>query len=192
MGGSPGAGWLRSERGRPSREIHIPFFNARNAPTCTCLARAARLEAQEAADAADRNTLRREAAWARKQPKARESKSKSRMQAYDNLASRVAATPRDAASLDIAAKGMSRLGTSVATFDSVSVRFGDGYIIRDFSYDFSRGERIGVVGPNGAGKSTFLKALQGMLPLAAGVIKVRSASVCTRGCLAGTTWGSYA
>mmetsp|Transcript_16738 Transcript_16738/g.54494 ORF Transcript_16738/g.54494 Transcript_16738/m.54494 type:complete len:1036 (+) Transcript_16738:43-3150(+) len=135
-------------------------------------ARAARLEAQEAADAADRNTLRREAAWARKQPKARESKSKSRMQAYDNLASRVAATPRDAASLDIAAKGMSRLGTSVATFDSVSVRFGDGYIIRDFSYDFSRGERIGVVGPNGAGKSTFLKALQGMLPLAAGVIKV--------------------
>jgi ATP-binding cassette subfamily F protein uup len=146
----------------PARRLHLP-------PQ----ARAARLEAQEAADAADRNTLRREAAWARKQPKARESKSKARLQAYDNLANRVAAAPRDAGSLDIASKGMSRLGTSVATFESVSVRFGEGYVIRDFSYDFSRGDRIGVVGPNGAGKSTFLKALQGMLPLYAGTVKVR-------------------
>ena len=128
-----------------------------------------RLHAEANAEAADRNKLRAELRWVQRQPKARSTKSKARLDAYDQLASRVASTARPLGQVRIEA-GMQRLGTAVLTCDALTVEVGGRTLFRDFSCEFARGARVGIVGPNGAGKSTFLKALMQQLPLAGGSV----------------------
>lgn len=127
---------------------------------------------------AARNKMARELAWVRKQPKARESKSKSRVEAFQKLSDRVAegtAAEKERGSVSISA-GMQRLGSKLLICSGVSVdapgASSPRRVIHDFTYEFLRKDRIGIVGPNGAGKTSFLKALQGQLPLAAGSIDV--------------------
>ena len=128
-----------------------------------------RLHAEANAEAADRNKLRAELRWVQRQPKARSTKSKARLDAYDQLASRVASTAKPLGQVTIEA-GMQRLGTAVLTCDALTVEVGGRTLFRDFSCEFARGARVGIVGPNGAGKSTFLKALMQQLPLAGGSV----------------------
>jgi len=130
-------------------------------------AKQARLEAQGQQAAAARNLYRRELAWVRKQPKARESKSKSRLERFEGLAATVAAAPPPPQAVELEA-GMQRLGTSVLRFEAASCTRGERNVLSGFSYDFSRGDRIGLVGPNGAGKSSFLLAVLQQLPLEGG------------------------
>ena len=84
--------------------------------------------------------------------------------------SRVSKVAKPTGGVQLEQGKMQRLGRTVLTCDGVTVEVGGRQILRDFSCEFTRGARVGVVGPNGAGKSTLLKALQQKLPLAAGEI----------------------
>ncbi|TNE82396.1 MAG: ABC transporter ATP-binding protein [Bacteroidetes bacterium] len=109
-----------------------------------------------AADKA-RNLYRKELEWVRRQPKARGTKSKSRLEAFEVLKDKSKKIQRgDKVGMDFQ---MSRLGGKILEIKHVNKTFGDLRILNDFSYTFRKGERIGIVGKNGAGKSTFLKLI---------------------------------
>ena len=131
-----------------------------------------RLIQQEANYQANQNKLRQELEWVRKQPQARETKQKFRIQAYEKL--KKATPPKQQVDTPLALdKGDRRLGKSILKCDNISLKFDQSKIIlQDFSYNFNRGDRIGIVGPNGVGKSTFLKVLLGLQPINAGTITV--------------------
>ena len=118
---------------------------------------------------------RRELEWLRRGPKARTSKSKARIdRAHDLLRqSRQAASEiADKKSLDVGfeAFGSSRLGKKILGLHNISKSFGDRIVINDFSYQFKRGDRIGVIGANGSGKTTLLELIAGRLQPDAGQI----------------------
>ena len=100
-------------------------------------AKQARLEAQGQQAAAARNLYRRELAWVRKQPKARESKSKSRLERFEELKSTVNAAPAPTQAVELEA-GMQRLGTSILRFEKARCKRGELTVLDDFSYDFAR------------------------------------------------------
>jgi ATP-binding cassette subfamily F protein uup len=107
-----------------------------------------------------RNLLRKELEWMRRQPKARGTKSKSRIEAFYELKDKAAGrTGEKQVELDIR---MQRMGGKILELHHVKKAFGDLPIVNDFSYLFRPGERIGIVGRNGVGKSTFLNMLQGL------------------------------
>jgi ATP-binding cassette subfamily F protein uup len=109
-----------------------------------------------------RNLLRKELDWMQRQPKARTTKSKSRIDAFYDLKDKAAArTDNDSLSLDVK---MTRLGGKILELKKVYKSFGEKYILKGFDYTFKKGERIGIIGKNGVGKSTFLNILQGIEP----------------------------
>lgn len=108
---------------------------------------------------------RRELEWLRRGAKARTRKSQARI---DN-ANEVIQKSREAASaiaekktLDIAFDSQ-RLGGKILTLENISKRFGDKPIVSNFSYQFKRGDRIGIIGANGSGKTTLLEIIAGRL-----------------------------
>lgn len=104
-----------------------------------------------------RNLLRTELEWLRRQPKARGTKSKARIDAAHELMEKAQAPIREGSiQLNFDAK---RLGGKILELEHVSKSWGDLCLVDDFSYVFKKGERIGIVGPNGVGKSTFLDLL---------------------------------
>lgn len=121
--------------------------------------KAERESAAEASIDKARNLLRKELEWMRKQPKARTTKSKSRIDAFYELEHKASQKKSDAA-LQLSMK-MSRLGGKVLEMKKVYKNFGERKILRGFDYTFKRGDRIGIIGPNGVGKTTFLNILLG-------------------------------
>lgn len=107
-----------------------------------------------------RNLYRRELEWVRKMPRARGTKAKARVDAFDNVKEK-ALQKRSNNKLDIAIK-TERLGGNIIEAIKVRKSFGDKKILNDFSYTFKKGEKIGIVGKNGCGKSTLLNMLQGL------------------------------
>ncbi|WP_293899509.1 ABC-F family ATP-binding cassette domain-containing protein [Sphingobacterium sp. UBA5670] len=104
-----------------------------------------------------RNLLRRELEWMRRQPQARGTKSKSRIDAYYELEEKSKAIKgNDSVQLSVK---VSRQGSKILELEKVSKRYGAKEIILDFSYTFKRGDRIGLAGKNGTGKSTFLNLI---------------------------------
>lgn len=123
--------------------------------------KAEREEALKAEVARARNLLRRELEWMRRQPKARGTKAKYRIEAFHELQARASQdVKKDKMELDIKE---ARQGGKVLEVHHVSKRFDDRLIINDFSYIFKKKDRIGIVGKNGAGKSTFLDVMTGRL-----------------------------
>jgi ATP-binding cassette subfamily F protein uup len=106
-----------------------------------------------------KNTFRKELDWIRRQPKARGTKQKARVDAFSDL-KKVATQRLDEDELELPIK-MERLGTKIVEFHKVSKSFEDLVILDDFSYHFQRQERLGIVGNNGTGKTSFLKLLTG-------------------------------
>lgn len=104
-----------------------------------------------------KNTFRKELDWIRRQPKARGTKQKARVDAFTEL-KKVASQRLDEEEMELPIK-MERLGTKIVEFHKVSKSFGDRKMLDDFSYHFQRQERLGIVGNNGTGKTTFLKML---------------------------------
>jgi len=118
---------------------------------------------------------RRELEWLRRGPKARTSKSRARIDRANDLlrqsrqtAGEIAA--KKAAGVSFDAFGAGRLGKKVLALRHVSKSFGGKSVIKDFSYQFKRGDRIGVIGANGSGKTTLLEIIAGRLPPDAGEI----------------------
>ena len=124
--------------------------------------RSERIEAMAADVAKARNTLRREQDWINRQPQARGGKARYRIDAYHELKERARGT---AAVRDVALEASaSRIGSKIFEARAVCKSFGSKCVLRDFTYTFARGEKIGIVGPNGVGKSTFIKMLMGLVP----------------------------
>lgn len=117
-----------------------------------------------------RNTFRKELDWIRRQPKARSTKSKSRVDAFDDI-KKTAHQRIDKDEIEIPIK-MERLGTKILELHHMGKSFGETKILNDFSYHFKRKERVGIVGQNGAGKTTFLNLIQNKEPLDKGKVVV--------------------
>jgi ABC transport system ATP-binding/permease protein len=116
------------------------------------------------------NILRRELEWVRRQPKARGTKSKSRLDAYEQLKEKVSGKRKeDKLILDIK---HTRLGGKILELKHLYKSFDDKKIIHNFTYTFRTGERIGVVGKNGTGKTTFLNVITGRDEADSGKINV--------------------
>jgi len=105
------------------------------------------------------NTFRSELAWIRKQPKARGTKQKARIDAFLDI-KETAAQKINNDSMELLVK-MERLGTKIVEFHRVSKAYGDKTLLESFSYNFQRQERLGIVGDNGSGKTTFVKLILG-------------------------------
>lgn len=105
------------------------------------------------------NLLRKELEWMRKQPRARGTKSKSRIDAYYDLEKK-AEKERDLGNVQLQMKG-SYIGNKIFEAKHIYKSFGDLKILEDFNYVFARYEKMGIVGNNGTGKSTFIKMLIG-------------------------------
>ena len=114
--------------------------------------------------------LEKKLEWMRRQPQARATKARSRIDAFHELESRLKTTrDRGEVRLDV---GASRIGTKIFEARDVSKRFGDVVILDRFNYNFTRYEKLGIVGDNGCGKSTLLKLLTGIERPDSGVIDV--------------------
>ncbi|SFF04729.1 ribosomal protection-like ABC-F family protein [Thermophagus xiamenensis] len=116
-----------------------------------------------------RNLLRKEQEWMNRQPQARGTKAKYRVEAFGELKKRASQTTEEQ-KLDIRFSA-SRLGRKVLNLHHISKSFDDLRLINDFSYKFVRGEKVGIIGKNGSGKSTFLNILTGDLQPDSGEIE---------------------
>ncbi|HEY9046236.1 MAG TPA: ABC-F family ATP-binding cassette domain-containing protein [Ohtaekwangia sp.] len=108
-----------------------------------------------------KNLLRKELEWMRKQPKARGTKAKYRIEAFYDLQEKASQDlSKEKLELDIKE---ARQGGKILEVEHISKSYGALPIVKDFSYVFKKNDRIGVVGKNGVGKSTFLDMLTGKL-----------------------------
>jgi ATP-binding cassette subfamily F protein uup len=129
---------------------------------------------REESDAASvdkaRNLYRKELEWMRKQPKARTTKSKSRIDAFYDVEQKAKQQLQEQ-QLQLQSK-MSRLGGKTVEMKKVYKQFDDKVILKSFDYTFKKGERVGIVGKNGAGKSTFINIVQGLEPADSGKVNI--------------------
>jgi ATP-binding cassette subfamily F protein uup len=101
--------------------------------------------------------MRKELEWIRKMPKARSTKAKSRVDAFEDIKKK-ATQKTDAEKIQIDIKG-ERLGSKILELNYISKKFGDLKIVENFHYKFKKNERVGIVGKNGTGKTTFLNLI---------------------------------
>jgi ABC transport system ATP-binding/permease protein len=129
---------------------------------------------REESDAASvdkaRNLYRKELEWMRKQPKARTTKSKSRIDNFYEVEKKAKQQQQDQ-QLQLQSK-MNRLGGKTVEMKKVYKTYGDKVILKGFDYIFKKGERAGVVGKNGAGKSTFVNIIQGLEKADSGKVNI--------------------
>ena len=138
-----------------------------------------RKEEQNAADDAsfnkNVNLLRKELEWMRRQPKARTTKSKSRIDSFYNLEEKTKGR-QTKSNLELSVN-VSRQGNKILELENVSKSFNGHPIMEDFSYTFKKGDRIGVAGKNGTGKSTLLNIITGSLKPDHGSVNVGETTV---------------
>jgi len=116
------------------------------------------------------NILRTELEWMRRMPKARTTKSKSRIESFYDI-KEIASSKKHDAGLRMHMKG-TRLGKKIIEINYISKKFGDKALLENFEYTFKRSERIGIVGKNGCGKSTLLNILTGLISPDSGNVDV--------------------
>ncbi|WP_417444923.1 ABC-F family ATP-binding cassette domain-containing protein [Joostella sp.] len=121
----------------------------------------ARIQAEKASVDKAKNLFTKELDWMRRQPKARTTKSKSRIDDFYKIKEKASQRRQDhKIQLEI---NMERLGSKIVEFHKVSKSFQNKSILDKFEYNFQKGERIGIIGKNGTGKSTFLNILTGRI-----------------------------
>jgi len=108
-----------------------------------------------------RNLMRKELDWIRRQPKARGTKAKYRVDAFEELKEKASQKKFDT-QMELNVR-TSRLGSKIIELENVSKGFGERQLIKNFEYTFRKGDRIGIVGQNGMGKSTLLNMITGEL-----------------------------
>ena len=118
-----------------------------------------RLAIEEKQESARQRTLERELEWVRMSPRARQAKSKSRLQAYEELLAEGARDREGQAEIIIPTPP--RLGDVVVQAEHLSKAYGDKLLIEDLSFSLPRGGIVGVIGPNGAGKTTLFRMITG-------------------------------
>ena len=129
-----------------------------------------RLEQEGKADDARVKSLSRELDWVRSAPKARQAKSKARINAYEKLLAEDQQRQTDTARISIPAGP--RLGDIVINAEGIQKGFGERLLIDDLSFRLPPGGIVGVIGPNGAGKTTLFKMITGVETTDAGTFNV--------------------
>tara|TARA_B100000508_G_scaffold141091_1_gene146324 strand:- start:57736 stop:59616 length:1881 start_codon:yes stop_codon:yes gene_type:complete len=109
-----------------------------------------------------RSQFKKELQWIRRQPKARGTKQKARIESFHET-KKIAKQNLAKEELEIPVK-MERLGTKILELHNISKSYDDKLLLESLDYNFKRQERLGIVGPNGAGKSTLLKMIVGEIP----------------------------
>ena len=129
-----------------------------------------RLTQEQASVEKAKNLYTKELDWMRRQPKARTTKSKSRIDDFYKIKEQAHKRRKEhSVQLEI---NMERLGSKTVEFHNISKAFGQLQVLNKFSYNFLRGERVGIIGKNGTGKSTFLNLLTGAITPDSGKIIV--------------------
>lgn len=121
----------------------------------------ARLAGEERTDVARQAALARELEWIRMSPRARQSKGKARVTAFNELVAEAESADRRADRLEIAIPPGPRLGDQVIDASHLSKSFGDRILIEELSFLLPPGGIVGVIGPNGAGKTTLFRMIVG-------------------------------
>jgi ATP-binding cassette ChvD family protein len=129
-----------------------------------------RMALEEKTASARQKTLQRELEWVRMAPKARQAKSKARIQAFEDLQTEVQADK--VISNEIVIPPPARLGNDVVIAQKVSKGFGDRLLFDDLNFSLPRGGIVGIIGPNGAGKTTLFKMITGKETADGGVLKI--------------------
>jgi ABC transport system ATP-binding/permease protein len=129
-----------------------------------------RIEMQQASVAKAKNLLRTELEWMRRMPKARSHKAKYRVDKFYDIEEK-AGRKIGEESVDLTVKS-ARMGKKILEIENLSKSFPEINLIENFSYNFSRFEKVGIVGKNGTGKTTFLKLITGDLQPDEGTIEI--------------------
>ena len=117
-----------------------------------------------------KNLFKKELDWMRRQPKARTTKSKSRIEDFYQIKEKAHQRRQDhKVQLEI---NMERMGSKILELHNTSKAFGEKVVLNKFDYVFKRGERIGIIGKNGSGKSSFLNIITGSLPVDTGKVVI--------------------
>ena len=116
------------------------------------------------------NLFRRELEWMRRMPQARGTKAKYRKDAFYETKDK-AFQKRDEGNVRIQVKAQ-RLGTKIFEVEHLYKKYDDRIILNDFSYTFSRYEKMGIIGKNGTGKTTFLNIIAGLIPADSGTVDI--------------------
>ncbi|MEG0683108.1 MAG: energy-dependent translational throttle protein EttA, partial [Raoultibacter sp.] len=133
--------------------------------------KAERLGAQGQRDAKLAKRMKAELEWVRSSPKARQAKSKARLERYEQMESEALASKKlDFTEIQIPVGP--RLGSKVIVAEHIHKEFGDRVLINDLSFTLPRNGIVGVIGPNGVGKSTLFKTIMGTEPLTSGSLQV--------------------
>src|SRR5438270_5333172 len=131
-----------------------------------------RLEQEEKTDLSRQRTLARELEWVQMAPRARQAKSKARMQRYEELLSQEGEKRAD--DIEIQIPQGPRLGDDVVIADHLKKGFGENVLIDDLNFRLPKGGIVGVIGPNGAGKTTLFRMIVGKEKPDAGDLKIGS------------------
>ena len=129
-----------------------------------------RIEARNASIDKAKNLLRTEQEWMRRMPQARSHKAQYRIDNFYKL-KETASQNTTEQQLELDIKGQ-RLGKKILELEHVNKSYGDFCVLRDFSYKFIRGEKIGIIGKNGVGKSTFLNIITRQIEPDSGTIEI--------------------
>lgn len=128
-----------------------------------------REELESAAENKRQNLYRRELAWIKRGAKARTTKQKARIQRFEEIKDSKIDQIEDKVQMSSAS---TRLGKKVIELDHISKNYDDKKIINDFSYIFSKNDRVGIIGPNGVGKSTLINICMGKISPDSGTVDI--------------------
>lgn len=128
-----------------------------------------RIEVEKTQEAKRQALIRNELKWVKRGAKARTTKQKARLQRFEELVNQEYVENNTDIKINYVG---TRLGKKIVEIKNLSKSFGDRQLIKDFSYIFTKEDRIGIVGPNGAGKTTFLNLLLKNIPSDSGSIEV--------------------
>jgi ABC transport system ATP-binding/permease protein len=131
--------------------------------------KAIRIDNMQSTVSKAQNLYRKELEWMRRQPKARTTKSKSRIDAFYDT-EKTAKTDLDTDVLDLEFQ-MKRMGNKILELSNISKTYPNKKILENYSYNFQRGAKVGLVGKNGVGKTTFLNIIQGLEAMDSGKIE---------------------
>jgi len=129
-----------------------------------------RLEGEEKSESKRQKTLQRELEWIRMSPKARQAKSKARIQAYEALLNQDG--PEKVDDVEIYIPAGARLGEKVIEVEGISKSFGEQLLYENLSFTIRPGSIVGIIGPNGAGKSTLFKIITGQEKPDSGLVNI--------------------
>ena len=133
--------------------------------------KAARMAGQKQRDEKLQKRLASELEWVRSSPKARQAKSRARLERYDQMAAEAAQSKKlDFTEIQIPAGP--RLGAEVLKVEHLHKQFGDRVLMDDLSFELPRNGIVGVIGPNGVGKSTLFKMIMGIEQPTSGSLKL--------------------